>query len=505
MARPRASSAQESELADQRLRLIEEGRFYAATHRREFAPDWYKWQGRHFSAGSKCRERMLLCGNRGGKTLSSGYEDALHLTGDYPNSWQGFRFDGPINAWAFGVSAPQVRDVLQREILGASDDSLQTFSGGWIHADEIGIIERAQLPGAVRQVRVKHKLGGWSTLTFWSYTQIMTGQSTLPAAGSSVDLVHGDEQPPDELVGQLVTRTMTGCGGLGGLIVWTMTPELGLTDLVAQFMQKPAAHQHLTGPIAWAECPHLSPQLQAEILASLPEHEREMRSKGIPLFGTGRIFREREESMLIEPFDLALKPWMRVIKAMDVGINHPTGAAWLAYDPEVRTTYVVKTYRESDQKAAVHGAAINAMWTHAPTVYPPDADTREKGSAESLLPLYNLKRPVKFTNPDDTNYIEPGIMAMQEAMSQGRFKIFRGQCDELIEEMRTYHRDKHGNIVAERDDVISAVRYGFQMVGRYGVPLAERNTSYSGGLYPQLGLRSGTRRTVNNRTLRRTG
>jgi hypothetical protein len=288
-------------------------------------------------------------------------------------------------------------------------------------------------------------------------------------------------------------------------MVWTMTPELGLTDLVAQYMKNLKPHQFLTGPISWAECPHLTQKLQDEILASLPEHEREMRSKGIPLFGTGRIFRGDEESMLVDPFDLNEKPWLRVIKAMDVGVNHPTGAAWLAYDPELRTTYFVKTYRESNQPAAVHGAAINAMWPHAPTVYPPDADTREKGSAKSLLPLYNLKQPVMFSNPDDTGFVEPGIMEMQAAISQGRFKIFRGQCDELLEEMRTYHRDKHGNIVAERDDVISAARYGFQMVGRFGVSLTERNRAHAGNLYPQLGLRTGTRRTVDNRTLRRTG
>jgi hypothetical protein len=266
-------------------------------------------------------------------------------------------------------------------------------------------------------------------------------------------------------------------------------------------MRKPAKHQELIGPVSWAECPHLTPALQAEILASLPEHEREMRSKGIPLFGSGRIFRFDEAALVIPPFDLNTKPWLKCIKAVDVGIAHPTGGAWLAYDPEIGTTYLVKTYRSAGEKAAVHGAAMNAMWPNAPTVYPQDADTREKGSGESLLPLYGFIKPTLFSNPDakDSNYVEPGIMAMQKAESEGRFKVFAGQCEEFMEEIRTYHRDDRGNVVAERDDVISAVRYGFQTVGRFGVPLNERSNAWSGSLYRDLGLRT----RGNNRQGRR--
>ena len=58
-----------------------------------------------------------------------------------------------------------------------------------------------------------------------------------------------------------------------------------------------------------------------------------MRSLGIPLYGTGRIFRPDESLLVIDPFNLDEKPWLRVIKGLDVGIAHPTAVAWLAYDP----------------------------------------------------------------------------------------------------------------------------------------------------------------------------
>lgn len=482
---------------------VRASRLYAETHRREFIPEWYRWQSRFFKLGATKRARMILCGNRGGKTMITGYEDALHLTGQYPDWWEGMRIDYPISAWLFGVDAQQVRDVLQKELLGSSSDNGNTYLGGWVHSDEIiyESIERAQLKGAINQLRIKHASGGYSKLAFRSYTQIQTGQSTLPAAGSSVDLVHGDEQPPDSLVGQLVTRLMTGRRGEGGLAIWSMTPELGLTDLVHQYYKatKLAAHQALVGPISWAECPHLTTKIQKEILADLPVHEHDMRSKGIPLFGSGRIFRPDEAKMVIEPFDLRVRVGLKVIKAMDVGVAHPTAIVWLAYDPEIKTYYLVRTYRESDKEAAVHGAVANSMWPNAPVVYPKDADTREKGSAKSLLPLYNLKKQVEFSNPDGSNTREPGIMEIQEAMSQGRFKVFEGACDEFMEELRTYHRDDRGNIVDERDDVMSAVRYGVQTIGRYGVPADERANEYAGGLYRDLGLRTGRQHNRSGR------
>lgn len=480
--------------ARQRVELRIAAIQYRETHRREFAPAWYPWQMRMFSAGAEHRERMVLAGNRSGKTASAGFEVACHLTGDYPDWWQGARINHPILCWAFGVDSTQARDVIQRELLGRA--VAESYEGGWLHPAELvpDSAERSQLPGAVREIKIRHAAGGYSTLAIKSYTQLSTGQSSLPIAGSSVDLAWVDEQPPDELVGQLLTRLMTGRRGAGGLLLYSMTPELGKTELVAKFMDAPEPHQCLIGPVSWDECAHLTPEIKQQTLASYPEHERDMRSKGVPLYGSGRIFRADESLMLVDPFDLNATPWLRVMKGLDVGIAHPTAIAWLAYDPEQSITYLVRTYRASNEKAAVHGAVVNSMWPNAPTAYPPDADTREKGSGESLLPMYGINHPRLFANPDGSRSREAGIMAMQESMAQGNFKVFRGQCDHFMEELRSYHRDDKGNIVDVHDDAISAVRYAFQMVGRYGVPLSERNTQFTGGVYPRLNLRDQTKR-----------
>ena len=52
----------------------------------------YKKHLEFFEAGARYKERLVMAGNRVGKTESiGGYETALHLTGQYPNWWVGRR------------------------------------------------------------------------------------------------------------------------------------------------------------------------------------------------------------------------------------------------------------------------------------------------------------------------------------------------------------------------------------------------------------------------------
>jgi hypothetical protein len=56
-----------------------------------------------FKAGASHMERAAIAANRIGKTWGiGGFETTLHLTGDYPEWWEGRRFDHPIEAWVAG-------------------------------------------------------------------------------------------------------------------------------------------------------------------------------------------------------------------------------------------------------------------------------------------------------------------------------------------------------------------------------------------------------------------
>ncbi len=72
----------------------------------------------HFAAGKWARERAVLGGNRVGKTEIGAYEMTAHLTGLYPEWWQGRRFDTAVHAWAAGKTNDTTKNILQEKLFG---------------------------------------------------------------------------------------------------------------------------------------------------------------------------------------------------------------------------------------------------------------------------------------------------------------------------------------------------------------------------------------------------
>lgn len=459
-------------MAAARANLLIEAAIYKATHRREFPPEWYAWQLEGFAC--LLAQWLTMAANRTGKTLSEGYHFACDATGLYPDWWDGFRFDyGGINMLAMGVDNEQLKEVVQHELFGDLGPNRQ-FNGGWIHPSEISTIEWSQTTGLARRVFV-HSTRGISRITLRAYTQSKTGHGTLSFAGTSFDRVWIDECPPDHLVGQLITRTMTGNLGRGGHIGYTMTPELGVTNLVHQFMEERAESQLLVGPVPWSECPHLTPEVQATILSGLPEHEKDMRSKGTPFFGSGLIFPITDSRIKVEPFNISIeKPWVRVLRAIDLGVTpHPTALVWLAYDPEEDTIYLTSDYSVVGEAAAIHAAAANKKWAFAPLVFPHDVDITEKGTGKTVRYYYEtagITNGIDFKNPDGSLSVEAGILDLNQRMRDGRFKVF-SDCFNFFREKGLYHR-MEGKIVKKNDDVIDATRYGSAMIIKHGVSIS---------------------------------
>jgi len=467
--------------AAQIAEILAAARNYQLQHKREFVTEdwWYPWQHEGFE--TPAQQWMTIAGNQVGKTVSEGYHFALDVTCDYPDWWRGYRYGHAPNCLVLGVDAEQLRTVIQPELFGEivePEGGRKTFAGGWIHKDEIGRIEWSQVPNVARRVEVLTKYGS-ARVVLRTSSQTKTGTGSLSFAGSRICRIWVDECPPDSLVGQLNVRTANGNLGQGGRIGYTMTPELGQTALVTQFMEDRSASQHLIGPISWDEAPHITERKKETLLAGIPEHERDMRTKGIPFFGSGLVFPIPESRIKIDPFELKEIPWLRVIRAIDLGINHPTAIAWLGYDAEIDRIYVLRTYSERGDVASVHAAAANSYLNFAPCVFPHDIDQREKGSGRTLRDYYyeaGLKNSIDFQNPDGSRYVEPGIAELYDRMRTDRFKVV-STCTDFFREMRMYHRDE-GKIVPENDDVISAVRYGAMMIPRYGVRLGgERGAS----------------------------
>ncbi len=78
----------------------------------------YRKQVEFHRAGVSFRERLFMAGNQLGKTLAGAAEAAMHLTGQYPDWWEGRRFDHPVIMLAGSESYELTRDGVQRLLIG---------------------------------------------------------------------------------------------------------------------------------------------------------------------------------------------------------------------------------------------------------------------------------------------------------------------------------------------------------------------------------------------------
>lgn len=183
--------------------------------------------GKHcefFAAGSTYRERMLLAANRVGKTVAGAFETTLHLTGHYPDWWQGRRFGGPISAWAAGDTSETTRDIIQLELLGPPEE----LGTGMIPGDLIlDTSARSGVPDAKQSITIKHASGGKSRLGLKSYDQ-----KRKSFQGTAKHVIWLDEEPPLEVYAECLLRTMT----TDGMIMLTFTPLLGISEVVKSFL-----------------------------------------------------------------------------------------------------------------------------------------------------------------------------------------------------------------------------------------------------------------------------
>ncbi|USD64219.1 terminase family protein [Vibrio sp. SCSIO 43136] len=429
----------------------------------------YGWQREFIANTAEFSEVCLCAANRIGKTFTGTYIDAIHALGDYPDDWDGHKFEHAPLIWCLGYSGEKTRDLLQMEIFGIKGED--GFEGGLVPPERILSWESMTgTPGAMRTVRVQHASGGVSTVQFWSYSQ---GQHAL--MGDSVDWFHIDEEPRDQAIHpQVLTRTATGDKGLGGRGILTFTPENGRTDLVIKFMDNPGKGQKFMQK-GWDDAPHLSESVKEKLLESFPPHQRDMRTKGIPMLGHGRIYDMSEDFITVEPFDIP-KHW-HVIGGMDFGWDHPQAQIRLAIDLDTDTIYLTHAWKCERVSANDAWGAVKPWQEGVPIAWPHDGLMHEKGRDNSKQQKdhyedagFNMLFD-RATWDGTSNSVEQGIYEIRERLQRGKFKVFRG-VRAFFDEFNQYHRDDKGKIVKVRDDVLDAVRYGY-MMRRFAIPLGE--------------------------------
>lgn len=197
-----------------------------------FAREGYQRHIAMLEAGRTHTERVCMGGNRCGKTTSiGGYETALHLTGLYPDWWQGRRFSKPIEAWAAGTKNQKTRDINQKILIGkiSKAGGFTQAQGGLIPAPKIvRLTRKTGVADAIDQVIVQHKDGYENMLTLKSYEEGRDGFQ-----GEAIDWIWLDEECPLAVYTECQMRLIT----VNGAMMITFTPLEGMSDCVLHLLE----------------------------------------------------------------------------------------------------------------------------------------------------------------------------------------------------------------------------------------------------------------------------
>ena len=450
----------------------------------DYAP--YEKQLFFHQLGAKKRNRLLAAGNQQGKTYAAGAEWAMHITGEYPSWWRGFRIEIPGLIWVAGRSGKAVRDNIQRALFG----SPQHWGTGWIPKRCLTPIIRKQsgTPDLIDVAVIKHITGGLMTVRFMSYDQDRESWQ-----GPPVLAILFDEEPPQDMFAEGMARTIA----TGGITAIAASPLKGRSDVYERHASGGPDSDYSITEMSIYDAKHIPPErIQAEI-ERWPEHERVARIWGKPYQGEGLIYPVPEHDLVVEPFPIP--PHWPQICGIDFGIEHPTAAVRLAIDPESGTIYVVQEYRAGDKTPAEHMGEFRNWPVGVWWAWPRDGRQRQV-NLKPLEALYReqglrmLREFAQFPQDASTMHqkalqsvisIDRGITDILQRMKGGRFKVFR-TCRQWLDERRQYHR-KDLKIVSKDDDLLDATRVAYMCLRFATAPGGDDSD------LPRRGARSGRR------------
>lgn len=203
----------------------------------------------------------------------------------------------------------------------------------------------------------------------------------------------------------------------------------------------------------WNDAPHLSASAKAELLAAIPEYQRDARSKGIPQLGSGAIYPIPRSEIEIADFEIP-EHWERWY-GMDVGWN-ATAVVWFARNPDTGERFITSVYKMGKEKPVVHASAIKARGAWIRGAIDPASRGRSQVDGTQLFQTYT-EEGLKLSYAD--NAVEAGIYKVWQQLANGMLKVFKS-CVQWFEEFQIYRRDQKGKVVKEKDHLMDSTRYG---------------------------------------------
>lgn len=472
-------------LSDEESEDLEQLLNYVDYNRAEFYRP-YGYQLEHFRDGKHKLHRYLSAGNRCGKTYCGAMEMSYHLTGRYPDWWEGNRIDrSGFTYWCIGFNLTMVREIQQKALLGTDNigDAAKNpeLGTGSIPRDCI-VTDRIIKDGArVETIYIKHADNGQNTLRFFGATDPDSLQ------GREVVGCWIDEEPlySERIWNQLQARISNAKGiGKDGFILVTATPEQGETWFYRKFRDGTSEDMSFRN-VTWLDVPErFTPAYIERKKKTLSAHEIDLRINGIPAIGRGAVFKLNEDDISYDPEDIAIQPHWLAQWGTDWGDSAygDATAFILGYKDPDTGVYYIHDYFGLDVEGGPRDAAAAAelLLQHpmrgAPVIIPSDESAKAKSGQTQGKHLQRMGFNVRtdpFRNPVDTqlnvkrfglsataeryNDIERGLIEMNYLFRNGKLKINK-HLWKLFREMRSYSYSEKGGY-AGSDHFIDASRY----------------------------------------------
>ncbi len=440
---------------------------------------------------SKYKFLNVRAGNRSGKSEAACMYSACALLDRWPTDYAGFNFVRPniartvtFNEWMIGPTSVSVRDVQAAKMIGGlTQDELGT---GWLPLSALRhpITLSRGISGLADKVLVTRDDGSLASLSF--KTQEMSREAFQ---GDAVDLIVLDEDPGrkgGEVWPELTARII----GTGGRILHTATPLAGPSP-IRKFFKEPGHPDRGEIRMSIYDNTFLTPEDITTAESSYSEREKMTRLYGDDLPGHGAVFGFPEDTYLHDRQPEDIDPYWKWINGMDFSHfggssqSHPWAFVSCAVDPATGAIYVMHATRIKQQLPPVHVAAMKkwALWD-SPCSYGADGHQRDS-SGSTFAGIYkSLGIPMRQTHATlkgGSVSLEASIAIMEQMLATGQLKISR-RLTELRAEIRDYAYDENNKVIAEDDDLVSALRYAV-MDARYAqvmVPLGEAARGWDG-------------------------
>lgn len=397
------------------------------------------------------RVRFLMAANRIGKSVSCFAETAMHATLTYPDWWEGYRYTSKdMVIWVGGRS---VKEDLPRLRRGFFDG--QKGFPPFIHSSLI-------IKETEKEITLRNARGGQTILTFKSCHGGVDKQNSQSGwTGENVSFIWIDEPPPMSVLNEANTRiTRTAEGDKSMMIISSTCVELSefflyVTERVEEeevdidgvklFQSKQyavapkevvAGNVYITASLD--DAPHLTTEEKERMIASWPVNERQARSTGIPILGSGLVFPILEKALTYEPF--AIPEHYARIGGMDFGWNDPTVLLLGALDRDRGVLYIFFEYAASQKTPDQHIFNISSMkaadcFKWCPVFGDTSANAKTPIDGSRLIDLYKNAR-IDMRPPDKKDKNARALKCLQ-MMMDGKLKV-SSQCRGLLNEIRTY-------------------------------------------------------------------